>query len=284
MTGDFIFILDRDDMFERRKRNGSLDQLIQNQIIPARQVPFANDSRLGPYTELYANEVNKDFYEESQNLQYLIEHYPMEMFNVLKYRYVHLVRDTNLRLKALDDRNFMNAKGYRDANRALASKEKIILSLKNEMKSLNSAIEKRNKTIKSQKETIVILQNRPSQNKNEEEIKKLRKIIDEEKIKTKMVQRLLRSQVQEIYKLKENDKTEEIEALQAELEYLRDQNPDECSICCKNFDSKNNQKSCLSSCGHQFCYECLKQILDKHNSECPTCRTGFEEKQIIKLF
>jgi chromosome segregation ATPase len=184
----------------------------------------------------------------------------------------------------LDDRNFMNAKGYRDANRALASKEKILLSLKNEMKSLNSAIEKRNKTIKSQKETIVILQNRPSQNKNEEEIKKLRKIIDEEKIKTKMVQRALRSQVQEIYNLKENDKTEEIEALQAELEYLRDQNPDECSICCKNFDSKNNQKSCLSSCGHQFCYECLKKILEKHNSECPTCRTGFEEKQIIKLF
>jgi len=284
MTGDFIIVLASNDSLEWRKRNGTFDQLIENQITPARAVPFANDSRLGPYTTLYAHEVNKEFFDNSENLQYLVKHYPIEMFNVLKYRYVHLARDTNLRLKALDDRNFQNAKGLRDANRSLASKDKTILSLKNEMKSLNSAIEKRNKTVKSQKETIVLLQNRPSQNKNEEEIKRLRKIIDEEKVKTKMLQKVMRSQMNQICRLKENDKTDEIEALRTELENLRDQNPDECSICCKNFNSKNNQKSCLSSCGHQFCNECLKKILDKHNSDCPTCRTGFGEEHIIKLF
>lgn len=48
-----------------------------------------------------------------------------------------------------------------------------------------------------------------------------------------------------------------------------------CSIC---MDIVNNPT--LTSCGHLFCYECLKLCLDK-KKKCPLCVTNIEGKDIL---
>ena len=43
----------------------------------------------------------------------------------------------------------------------------------------------------------------------------------------------------------------------------------ECSICLLSI---NNDNLCTTSCNHTFCYNCLKQWLDKKKKTCPNCR------------
>ena len=47
----------------------------------------------------------------------------------------------------------------------------------------------------------------------------------------------------------------------------------ECSICLLNI---NNDDLCITSCNHNFCYNCLKQWIDKKKKTCPNCRKEIE--------
>lgn len=54
---------------------------------------------------------------------------------------------------------------------------------------------------------------------------------------------------------------------------------DNCAICLTKIE---NDKICITPCGHTYCYECIyKSILIK--KECPTCRTNIESSDLIKI-
>jgi len=56
-----------------------------------------------------------------------------------------------------------------------------------------------------------------------------------------------------------------------------------CRICMEPFDNEKRHRSVLITCRHQFCYECIKNVL-KEKKKCALCRKQFEEKDIFKLF
>ena len=47
----------------------------------------------------------------------------------------------------------------------------------------------------------------------------------------------------------------------------------ECSIC---YDEIGERNSCVTECGHQFCFKCIVTAL-QHNNTCPCCRAPFIE-------
>ncbi|CBY17762.1 unnamed protein product [Oikopleura dioica] len=55
-----------------------------------------------------------------------------------------------------------------------------------------------------------------------------------------------------------------------------------CKICFEKYESEGDrQKAAIVACGHQFCCGCLSSLPRK---SCPTCRTAFNKKRILKLF
>lgn len=55
---------------------------------------------------------------------------------------------------------------------------------------------------------------------------------------------------------------------------------DECSICLIQMTKGNNLF--ITSCGHTFHFECIKQVLEKTNAVCPLCRA--DQQQLNSLF
>lgn len=55
---------------------------------------------------------------------------------------------------------------------------------------------------------------------------------------------------------------------------------DSCPICRCEFDDP-----VVTSCGHNFCYECITEVLNmtSYKRECPICRTAISSSQIFKL-
>ena len=55
---------------------------------------------------------------------------------------------------------------------------------------------------------------------------------------------------------------------------------DSCPICRCEFDDP-----VVTSCGHNFCYECINEVLNmsSYKKECPICRTAISSSQIFKL-
>jgi len=44
----------------------------------------------------------------------------------------------------------------------------------------------------------------------------------------------------------------------------------ECSIC---YDAIGNKNSCVTECGHQFCFKCIATSM-QYNNTCPCCRSN----------
>lgn len=44
----------------------------------------------------------------------------------------------------------------------------------------------------------------------------------------------------------------------------------ECSIC---YDAIGNKNSCVTECGHQFCFKCIATSM-QYNNKCPCCRSN----------
>ena len=49
----------------------------------------------------------------------------------------------------------------------------------------------------------------------------------------------------------------------------------ECSIC---YDELGTTNTCVTPCGHEFCFKCMMSALN-HNNTCPCCRTQLKEVQ-----
>lgn len=58
-----------------------------------------------------------------------------------------------------------------------------------------------------------------------------------------------------------------------------DENVDVCGIC---FDAIKNDDCGVTSCGHIFCYSCLKSWISKKSS-CPYCKKGLAKSQVYVL-
>lgn len=52
-----------------------------------------------------------------------------------------------------------------------------------------------------------------------------------------------------------------------------------CPVC---LDS--NKNSVLKTCGHTYCYKCLKELLKLKQKNCPTCKKEFELSDIIQMY
>jgi DNA repair protein RAD5 len=87
---------------------------------------------------------------------------------------------------------------------------------------------------------------------------------------------------QEYYMLKKSYETQMIESkyLYNILEKMNSPevlNDENCSICMEQFENPS-----LTTCGHLFCYSCLKLCL-KNNKNCPLCKTDLTGKEIMLI-
>ena len=184
---------------------------------------------------------------------------PEVMLTLMKVRYAVLARQTQVQLEG----KLQLEENLNDSCRATDN-------LRNEIRSLNTAIEKKNAKIKA-------LQQKDAAKKNDDskDIKKLNKIINDNR-------ETIKSQRLEIQKLRTKNQGDEVNQLKEEVKYLRASAKGECSICFLPY-SKTAEKCCLH-CGHQFCLSCIEQMMKHLKFECPTCRKDFQEDEIIKLF
>ncbi|CAJ1964574.1 unnamed protein product [Cylindrotheca closterium] len=55
----------------------------------------------------------------------------------------------------------------------------------------------------------------------------------------------------------------------------------ECGICLEEFDQ--TEGTILKGCGHVFCNNCIKQVLERSNQKCPYCRQKFRSEDIVSM-
>ncbi|CBY43707.1 unnamed protein product [Oikopleura dioica] len=201
----------------------------------------------------------------------LEEKSPEIMLTLMKVRYAVLARQTQVQIQQTCDKRRTQLVDIIEEYKSLELEHnEFAEKSRNEIRSLNTAIEKRNAKIK-------VLQKKETSKKNDDskDIKKLNKIINDNR-------ETIKSQKLEIEKLKKEDKDEELNILRKKVEYFESSAKGECSICFVAY-SKTSKKCCLQ-CGHQFCLSCLKNMMQRLNFNCPTCRKDFSEEEIIKLF
>lgn len=75
----------------------------------------------------------------------------------------------------------------------------------------------------------------------------------------------------EIYIILTND-----DKLKTYFDYYKTKNitiyNDTCPVCLDVYTNEKTADTILLSCGHQFCLECIKEMVSKHDYECPLCK------------
>ncbi|CAG5109958.1 Oidioi.mRNA.OKI2018_I69.chr2.g4423.t1.cds [Oikopleura dioica] len=60
----------------------------------------------------------------------------------------------------------------------------------------------------------------------------------------------------------------------------KDSDQNRCSVCFETYEKDKRQRSCLTVCGHQFCFPCVQKL----SGSCPKCRKSFKKHEAIRLF
>jgi len=76
---------------------------------------------------------------------------------------------------------------------------------------------------------------------------------------------------------KKNSDSKNAQTIESKMKKFNDNQIDKnCSICLNQIEIKAK----TNTCGHSFCYECIKQWVKK-NKSCPLCRMSFDHLVIV---